>query len=404
MTPSGRSRRDWMQTAVSVWLMERIDLLPPSLATTERKVKLARNKPETSVSREPGSRYMKGRPGELARPESFPLANLLIAPDKYSYEGDWLFCSFRDAEVLAARIGFGRGKLDWKDYGVEDLPVADEALFWRVEVVTKEGIYAFVSSDPSKGKHLVSEKERLQVRFQDSGQVLFQIEGWPRTSWHFRNPEATLQVRLDVRPERLAVWPDFLMPNNTFSMCLGTCQMTGDVQIEGKTYPVRGAGVFDHPRIVVEPNPVAPFGWYLYAPILFADGTQVVSYYSENGRGEKNSNYSAGFLVNRQGECFWLQEHRVRRLRVSDSELPVSWEAELAGEGVSVSYRVQIADTPMIRGWGNANQPGKDKYAGYPLLMQVAGECRVQGRGRDLQSGAGICEFLVRKDLRPRFP
>ncbi|MEW5979008.1 MAG: hypothetical protein AB1898_24705 [Acidobacteriota bacterium] len=360
--------------------------------------------PSSSRTLDLRSRYMQGRPGQLVAPDSFAASNVRLSPAKYSYEGDWLFCSFKDAEWRAARIGFGRGKLDWTDYGVDDLPIADNALFWRVELIGRQGIYAFVSSDPSQGDGLASNEATLQVKFEQSGERLFQIEGWPDARWEFQSPGGALQVRLQVQPQKLAVWPDFVMPNNTFSMCLGSCRLGGTMVVEGGRQAVEGWGVFDHPRIVVEKNAVPPFGWYLYAPLCFSCGTQVISYYSQDGLGSKDRHYSMGFVTDTQGTAHWLTDHRVTQLKVGESDLPLSWSAELTGEEASVSYQARILDVPMIRGWGNANLPGKGKYPGYPLLMEAEGECRIRGHRRKLENGGGICEFLVRKNLQPRYP
>jgi hypothetical protein len=82
---------------------------------------------------------MSGQPGVFRRPEEFPLANVVIAPDRYSYEGNWLFCSFNHSELLGARVGFGKGTIDWR---LDDAPMTESALFCRAEVVTAKGIYA----------------------------------------------------------------------------------------------------------------------------------------------------------------------------------------------------------------------------------------------------------------------
>lgn len=350
------------------------------------------------------SRVLIGRPGVICGSDEFATSNVVIS-DQYSYEGNWLFCMFSQPEVVAARIGFGRGKMDWRDYGLDSAPISDEALFSRIEVITPEGIYAYLFSDPASGRAVDSKGSSLNVRLNDGKAGLIRLTGWPVTHWHFRNPQGTLEADLKVQMKDLVVWPDFVMPRNTFGMCVGTCAIAGSIRVENRTVNVSGAGIYDHPRIVVQPNPVVPFGWYLYAPIRFADGTLVASYYSENDLGQKDSIYSAGFLSLPDGSRHWLQSCQARRLKVGQDRLPLSWETGLKGANVSLEYRVEIVQVPLARGWGGADpQVSTRKYVAYPLLMTVEGECRIGSRTIPLSKGCGIAEFLVRTGYNPSYP
>lgn len=107
-----------------------------------------------AYSRHEKSAVLAGRPGVFTRRGEFPTSNVVMASDRYSYEGNWLFCSFDHTELLAARVGFSRGKMDWRDYGLDEAPASENALFCRVEVVTAEGIYA----------HLRGARKREQAR------------------------------------------------------------------------------------------------------------------------------------------------------------------------------------------------------------------------------------------------
>ncbi len=350
------------------------------------------------------SSVLTGRPGHICGSDTFDTSNVIMAPDRYSYEGNWLFCMFSEPEVAAARIGFGRGKMDWRDYGLEGVPISESALFCRIEVVAAEGIYAYLFSDPASGRAVESRTDELDVRFRQDGTDLVRLSGWPLSHWHFCNPQDTLEVDLKVQIQDLTVWPDFLMPRNTFGMCVGTSEVAGSIRLENRRIPVSGAAVYDHPRIVVQPNSVAPFGWYLYAPIRFADGTLVASYYSENCLGQKDLVYSAGFLSLADGSRHWLQSCQVRKLKVGEDRLPVCWETELEGPEVLLKYRVEIVPVPLARGWGGADpEVSKGRYVAYPLLMEVEGEAQILGERTRLQCGRGIAEFLVHNELRPKF-
>ena len=351
------------------------------------------------------SAVLTGRPGVFRRPEEFPISNVVIAPDRYSYEGNWLFCSFNHPDLLGARVGFGRGRIDWRDYGLDEAPMTENALFCRVEVVTAKGIYAYLSSSSTSGQNVRLVPDRIDVQFEADGNQLIHLTGWPKMHWKFRNPQGTLCVDLWAQVDGMLVWPDCVLPRNTFGMCLGTCRVKGNVHIEGGDFSVQGSGIFDHPRIQVEENKVAPFGWYLYSPVQFADGTQLACYYSQDGVGEPDLIYSAALLTSADGKACWLGDCKVVNLRLDADGLPVQWEILHGGEGTQVSLRVKIRQIPFLRGWGDAAPAkGQGKYVAYPLLMEVEGEARILNEHNPLQHGRGIAEFLVRKGLQPRFP
>jgi hypothetical protein len=351
------------------------------------------------------SAVMTGRPGAFRRPEEFPLSNVVIAPDRYSYEGNWLFCSFNHSELLGVRVGFGRGRIDWRDYGLDEAPMTESALFSRVEVITTKGIHAYLFSSSTAGGKVRLVPDRFEIQFEEDGRQLFHLSGWPNMRWKFQNPEGSLRVDLSAELDGMLVWPDCVLPRNTFGMCLGTSQVEGIVHIEGKDLSVKGSGIFDHPRIQVEENNVPPFGWYLYSPVQFADGTQLACYYSQDGVGERDSIYSAAVLILADGKACWLGDCKVVNLKLDPDGLPVQWETLLSGEGAEISLRVKICQLPFLQGWGDADaSKAQGKYVAYPLLMEVEGAAEFRCQMVRLEQGRGIAEFLVRKGLQPKFP
>src|SRR5258705_11320254 len=129
------------------------------------------------------SAVLLGRPGIITPAQEFPISNIVIAADRYSYEGNWLFCTFAQSDIVAARIGFGRGKMDWRDYGLEDAAMSANALFSRIEIITSQGIYAYLSSDPDAGKSLALSPIGLDLRLSQGRQDSIRMSGWPTTRW-----------------------------------------------------------------------------------------------------------------------------------------------------------------------------------------------------------------------------
>jgi hypothetical protein len=328
-----------------------------------------------------------------------------MAPNLYSYEGNWLFCSFDHSELLAARVGFGRGKMDWRDYGLDEAPATENALFWRVEVVTAEGIFAHLSSSPTAGQSVRVASDRMEVRFDEGGSELIHLSGWPNIRWRLRNPQGSLSVDLSAQLEGMLVWPDCLLPRNTFGMCLGTARVEGTVHIQGREFSVEGSGIYDHPRILVQKNAVAPFGWYLYSPVQFANGSQLACYYSQDSTGQRDSVYSAALFTLPGGKAWWLQDCDVLNFKLDDDGLPLQWETLLRGKETQISLSAKIRQLPLLQGWGEADpERTQGKYVAYPLLMEVEGEAELEGERVQLERGQGIAEFLVRKGLQPKLP
>lgn len=351
------------------------------------------------------SAYMVGPVAQTLPAGRFAFENVLLTRDRYSYEGNWLFCVFDQPEVLAARIGFGLGKFHWQDYGLEVPEGTTFPLVYRLEIVTPAGVHACLYSDPHQGVALQSDPASMAIRFCTDNLELFHLRGWPRMTWQFRNRDASIAAELQVSLMNMAVWPDSIMPTNTFSMCIGTCRLSGTISLEGRRFEVTGGAVFDHPRVVVRPNAVPPFGWYLYAPVRFPDGTFIVSYYAEDGLGKKDELYSTGFIAFPDGSSRWLEKVQVSRVRVGEDGLPVAWEAQLVGDGVSISYRTRIEDLSSFDP-SSSSSPDRPagKYLAFPQLMEVEGECQVDGVSKTLRGGSGIAEFLARKDYQPVFP
>jgi hypothetical protein len=351
------------------------------------------------------SALMSGQVGELVNPAEFSVHNVIMAFERYSYEGNWLFCVFDQSDICAARVGFGRGRFDWQDYGLQNQCISDQALFYRIEVITSSGVYAYVASDENSGRNIESSTNVVDISLSESNTAKFQIRGWPQMSWHFKHPANGLTVDLKADVQRMVIWPDCIMPRNTFSLCVGSCSVEGAIEFDGKIGEVSGGAFYDHPRVTVQSNRVPPFGWYLYAPLRFADGSCLVSNYHEDILGHKNFEVSMGFLERPDGTCLWLTDCQIRNMRVGEDGNPVSWETELRGPGALIRYRASIVGLALARSWDAAGSAGGPaNYPGFPLLMSAEGEYKLGPAMSLLQDGRGIAEFLAHPDsllLRP---
>ncbi len=345
---------------------------------------------------------MTGSVGEIVCPEHFPCANILMAPHQYDYEGNWLFCIFDNDIIRGARIGFGQGRFRWEDYGLDSAEALSSPLAYRIEVITRSGVQACLFSGSYDRTPVESCSDPMRLSFSDNHMELFGFEGWPEMLWRFQSPCGSLAVELQVVPQGLVLWPDSLLPHNTFSMCIGACAVRGIVRTADDEMRVAGGGFYDHPRVLAETNDVAPFGWYLYAPVRFGNGIMIVGYHAENGAGRIDEQYSAAFLAAPGGIQRWLPKLRIRNLRFDAHERVQGWDAEMNGPGVDVWYSVRVE--PLSLTWLWTSEPGQmtlDQYVAFPLSMVVEGKCTLDGVTTRLEQGHGIAELLVRKGYRP---
>jgi hypothetical protein len=348
---------------------------------------------------------MTGGAGLIVAPESFPSSNVGMVPAQYDYEGNWLFCSFDNAVIRAARIGFGQGRFRWEDYGLDRTEDPGVSLAYRIEVISQSGVQACLFSRSYERTPVKAGSNPMHLSFVDGGKELFRMEGWPEMLWRFQSPCGSLAMELQVSPKCMVLWPDSLLPHNTFSMCIGACTVRGIVRTAGQEIEVAGGGFYDHPRVLAETNDVAPFGWYLYAPVRFSDGTMIAGYHAEDSAGRIDEMYSAAFLTAPGGVHRWLPKLRIRNLRFDVHERVRSWEAEMNGPGVDIRYSVRTEQLTLNRLFPlEPGQTASDRYLAFPLSMAVAGECTIDGVTTRLEQGSGIAEFLVQRGHRPEYP
>lgn len=383
------------------------DTLTPCMRAFRSAEKAVANSGEIAVPlRQSGrSALMTGRVGEIVVPEFFPSTNVSMAPDKYDYEGNWLFCSFDNAVIRAARVGFGQGRFRWEDYGLDPTEDPGIPLAYRIEAISRSGVQACLFSRSYERAPVEFGSHPMHVSLGEGGMELFHIEGWPQMLWRFQSPCGSLAVELQVSPQCLVLWPDSLLPHNTFSMCIGACTVHGVVRTAGQEIQVAGGGFYDHPRVLAETNDVARFGWYLYAPVRFSNGTMIVGYHAEDGTGRIDEVYSAAFLTAPGGVERWLPNLRIRNLRFDAYERPSSWEAEINGDGVDIRYSVRTEQLTLTRLLTTElGQTASEQYLAFPLSMAVEGECTLDGVTTRLEQGSGVAEFLVRRGYRPEYP
>jgi hypothetical protein len=223
------------------------------------------------------SKHFSETIGKTIAPTDFPASNYIIDDAKYDYEGNWAFCRFNSEAILAARFGFGRGMLDLSDYGVNVVP-SKSYLWLHIELMTSEGAVLWLCTEKFKAEMVVMKKDSLDIEFVYGRHEIFSIHGWPQMKWHFESDDREVEISMEFNIRNVTILPDNVMPLNLFAMWLAFCDINGSIRINGKQTQVIGTAFYDHPRINVQYHEVPTFGWYLYTPMRFPDGSYLAAY------------------------------------------------------------------------------------------------------------------------------
>lgn len=244
----------------------------------------------------------------------------------------------------------------------------------------------------------------MDCRLAGGTRDVFRIRGWPDMEWDFASDDGEAAARLRFRIEQLTILPDSVMPHNRFAMWLAMARVEGEVRYRDVRTAVTGTVFYDHPRINIAPQPVAPFGWYLYTPMQFADGSRLAGYYCRDGNGRVVSEYCFGLYMDAAGAATWLTASEVRGLRFDADDKPVAWESEWTGAGFHARLRNQVRPTGIWRAWGGPTVAQTRKENGnIPLVFDVEGDVTQSAHTRPVRGG-GLAEFTVRAGHAPVFP
>ncbi|MEW5816276.1 MAG: hypothetical protein AB1798_12875, partial [Spirochaetota bacterium] len=122
--------------------------------------------------------------GKTYQADKLPQEDYLLNDRIFDSEGNWGFCRFLDDDFLAARLGFQKG--GFNIFG-EDRPVDRSLLQLHLELVTKEGTVLWIPTGIYDAGRVASRPDRMDIRFEDDGNEIFKLSGWPDMQWHFRS-------------------------------------------------------------------------------------------------------------------------------------------------------------------------------------------------------------------------
>jgi hypothetical protein len=343
------------------------------------------------------STYFEGEIGETIPASSFPASNYVIDDSLYDYEGNWAFCVFDSDDVYAARFGFGRGMIDLSDYGSTER-IDKDFLMLHIELMTRDGAVLWIGTGKFKAGEVVIKPGEFDHALVSEGREIFCIAGWPESRWNMQSDDAEVEVDAHLAIVNTTILPDCVMPNNLFAMWVAVCRIDGSVRFREKVVPIKGTAFFDHPRINVRRNAVPQFGWYLYTPTRFSDGSCLISYYTEDAVGSRVDYYSFGLYIDATGESHWLRGTSMQSLTFDSDGKPESWITSWHSEEIDISCRSTVRGTSILKAWGGGSVPQTRKDNGnIPLVFEADAIVRMD-EVETAVHGRGIAEYLAHPD------
>lgn len=339
------------------------------------------------------SPYFTGTIGETILPSAVPASNYLIDDARYDYEGNWAFCRFDDGEIFGARFGFGRGRVGLQDYGSADEQPAS-FLMLHLEVMTRDGAWLWIGSQKYRAEEITLDPAHMAHTLAPGGNEILRIEGWPDMRWRMQSDDGALAVDMAVDVRNVTILPDCVMQHNLFAMWLAIARAAGEIRIGDRTRRVTGTAFYDHPRINVVEHDVPRFGWYLYTPTRFDDGSHLAAYYTIDSSGNRVDYYSCGLYVDAAGTATWLPEVTLQHFEIDDDRKPCAWTLQYAGDGLTFDVDARVRETAICRAWGtDAVAQSRRENTNMPLIYEVTADMRRDGDSAKL-TGGGLAEYL----------
>ena len=340
------------------------------------------------------SPHFEGTIGEVLPAARFSASNLLMDAARYDYEGNWAFCRFEGEEIVAGRFGFGRGAFDGHDYGGTKPPDRSRMLL-HIELMTRDGAVLWLADGRYPASRIVSAKDRMDIRMEDGGREIFHIEGWPRMKWHMCSDDNEVEVHLEMEMRTTTILPDCVMPRNRFAMWLAIGAIECRARIGSHETRVQGIAFLDHPRTMLERSSVAPFGFYLYTPILFEDGSTLAGYYCHDGQGRRVAEYSFGLHLDPSGRGTWLDCTELGAFAFDEDQQPRRWRQKWEARGLVIEVESVVRATSIRKVWGAADAPKtRRENMVFPLVFDSQASVR-EGGGEKRLRGGGLAEFVI---------
>ena len=307
-----------------------------------------------------------GEVGVAVPASSIAREDYLVDPSRFPSEGNWAFCRFESDEVPAIRLGFELGGFN---PGAEAAAPKPTYLQLHLEVMTDEGALFWLPSGQYSAADVVSDPDRMDVRFEAGGREVFSLHGWPSIACHFRSDDGDLEVNLQFDLTSVSVLPDALLPHCVFAMWESIGRAHGEARYRDRTIPLDGTVFFDHPRVIERRHDVTPRQMYVYTTLRLEDGGGLFGYYALDTLGRPIEDYCFCVYVDAAGRGRLLSDGVLARLDLDEDDIARSWHLTWRDAEVALETDVTVRPGPILRSWGGPNAPQTRREFGFPPLV-----------------------------------
>jgi len=169
------------------------------------------------------------------------------------------------------------------------------------------------------------------------------------------------------------------------------------VELGGYAQHLPRFDILEERRIIQQagiPGEVPEFGWFLYTPIQFADGSRLVAFYTESADSTRNPDYSFGCFIDRDRKATWLAQTSLSGLQADANHNPECWEQRFEDPDFLLTVRSWTRPTGLLRAWGgSAVAQNLEDNTNLPLAFDCIASLETREGPRELQ-GKGLAEYL----------
>lgn len=340
------------------------------------------------------SHCFTGEVGTFVQPSEFPEENYVITKGKYDYEGNWAFCVFDHPYIVGARIGYGTGQFDARDYFPNANAPDPSYMQVHVEIMTADGAYQWVNSVDFKADHLDLVQGKFQEKIVRNGKEVLHLSGWPDINWNMASDDGSIVAEMQLQPETVTILPDNLMPSQIFGMFLAFCNIKGKINLEGQEFVVSGTSFYDHTRILATPTDAPPYGMNFYTPVRLNDGSYLGAYFTTDHKGQPRDGYCFAVYAGADGTYRYIKQHSMSDIKLDADHLPESWKSRLNDGDLNIEMKCTARPIDLKKGWGNPAPASRRDNYNFPLVFDTEIDIELKGVTHS-KTGTGLAEYLM---------
>jgi hypothetical protein len=332
-----------------------------------------------------------GAVGATVPARALPAQDYLIDPSRFPSEGNWAFCRLANEELPAVRLGFQRGGFNG---GSANRVPSPSYLQLHLELMTRDGAILWLPSGVYPAERVVTDSHAMDIRFDQAGQNIFSMRGWPDIECHFRTDDGYAQADLRFELKAVTVLPDCILPHCLFAMWESMGRVSGSVRYRHRTVSVSGMVFFDHTRVIPRRHPVIARRLYVYTTLYFEDGSGMFGYHSLDTDGHPIEDYCFGVYVDAAGKGRFLGSTVLTRLTLDDDAIARTWHIAWRGQDFFLDADVTARGSRILRCWGSPEAPqARRDFSIIPLVLDAQAQFTKAGVQTALR-GYGLAEYF----------